>query len=532
MWDSAAFSGIFLASIFSCSQAESTPAHTQVTQTVSPSLAQQGVKIKGVDMEYTTDFRSLNFLKIYVKAASVIVLGVGLLILLAWFLNLPVLKSLLPNEATMKFNTALCFVFSGSSLFFLQNEYSSPKQKRIGQFVAVLILLISLFTLIEYLFGWNLGIDQFFIRDLETPPNAFPGRMSPITAICFVLCSVALLLIEAEVSQFFSLSITVLSLLAINGYIFDHDTLYLLIGFQSIAIHTASSFFILSLAILFSRPTHTVIKALTANQTGSRAALFFLPLFIFLILTLGWLVEQGGKIGLFDSTHVPVILVTALIFSFSPIFFFFIQRINRATEKINLDQLEILHAYETTIEGWSHALDLRDKETEGHTLRVTEMTMRFARMAGITEAELVHIRRGALLHDIGKMGVPDHILFKPDKLTDEEWIAMRKHPVFAFELLSPIAYLRLALDIPYCHHEKWDGSGYPRGLKGEQIPLAARLFAIIDVWDALRSDRLYRQGWSKEKVIEHIKSLSGTHFEPKAVELFLNMMNEDDKDSS
>jgi len=155
------------------------------------------------------------------------------------------------------------------------------------------------------------------------------------------------------------------------------------------------------------------------------------------------------------------------------------------------------------------------------------MTMKLARAAGITEEELVHVRRGALLHDIGKMGVPDHILLKPGKLTDEEWVAMRKHTTFAFELLSPIAYLHSAIDIPYCHHEKWDGSGYPRGLKGEQIPLVARLFSIVDVWDALLSDRPYRQGWPKEKVIEHIKSLSGTHFEPKAVELFLNMMNEE-----
>ena len=190
---------------------------------------------------------------------------------------------------------------------------------------------------------------------------------------------------------------------------------------------------------------------------------------------------------------------------------------------------ELFAAYDSTIEGWSHALDLRDKETEGHTQRVTEMALKLARAAGITEKELVHVRRGALLHDIGKMGVPDNILLKPGKLTDEEWVVMRKHPTFAFELLSPIAYLRPALDIPYCHHEKWDGSGYPRGLKGEQIPLAARLFAIIDVWDAIRSDRPYRQGWSKEKVIEHIKSLPGTHFEPKAVELFMNMTNEDEK---
>jgi putative nucleotidyltransferase with HDIG domain len=199
--------------------------------------------------------------------------------------------------------------------------------------------------------------------------------------------------------------------------------------------------------------------------------------------------------------------------------------------ELRLSNTKLFVAYDSTIEGWSHALDLRDKETEGHTQRVTEMTMKLARAAGITEEELVHVRRGALLHDIGKMGVPDHILLKPGKLTDEEWVVMRKHTTFAFELLSPIAYLRPALDIPYCHHEKWDGSGYPRGLKGEQIPLVARLFSIVDVWDALLSDRPYRQGWPKEKVIEHIKSLSGTHFDPKAVELFLKVLNEDEKNA-
>ena len=196
----------------------------------------------------------------------------------------------------------------------------------------------------------------------------------------------------------------------------------------------------------------------------------------------------------------------------------------KAFENLQRANLDLKMAYETTIEGWSRALDLRDKETEGHTLRVTEMTLKLTHMAGMTEDEFIHVRRGALLHDIGKMGVPDHILLKPGKLTDEEWVAMRKHPTFAFELLSPIAFLRHAIDIPFCHHEKWDGSGYPRGLKGEEIPLAARLFAVVDVWDALRSDRPYRQGWPEEKVREHIRTLAGTHFDPKAVELFLRVL--------
>ena len=183
--------------------------------------------------------------------------------------------------------------------------------------------------------------------------------------------------------------------------------------------------------------------------------------------------------------------------------------------------VELTLAYNDTIEGWSHALDLRDKETEGHSLRVTDKTLLLARSFGLREDELANIRWGALLHDMGKMGIPDGILLKPGPLTDEEWVVMKKHPSLAYEMLSPIRYLRQALDIPYCHHEKWDGTGYPRGLKGEQIPLAARIFAVADVWDALTSDRPYRKAWSEEKTIEHIQSGSGAHFDPQVVQTFL-----------
>ena len=192
-------------------------------------------------------------------------------------------------------------------------------------------------------------------------------------------------------------------------------------------------------------------------------------------------------------------------------------------EGLQHSNIDLTLAYDTTIEGWSRAMDLRDKETEGHTRRVTEMTLRIAHELGIKEEEIVHIRRGALLHDMGKMGIPDSILLKPGPLTDEEWIIMKRHPVYAYEMLHQIEYLRPALDIPYCHHEKWDGTGYPRGLKAEEIPLAARIFAVVDVWDALCSDRPYRPAWPKEKVREHIRSLSGTHFDSNVVEVFLKM---------
>jgi len=184
----------------------------------------------------------------------------------------------------------------------------------------------------------------------------------------------------------------------------------------------------------------------------------------------------------------------------------------------------LMLAYDSTLEGWSRALDLRDNETEGHSQRVTEMTLRLAAALGMEENDLLHLRRGALLHDIGKMGVPDSILLKPGSLTDAEWEIMRRHPQYAYEMLLPVAYLHPALDIPYCHHEKWDGTGYPRRLKGEQIPLAARLFAIVDVWDALCSDRPYRPAWDQGKVREYIQSLSGTHFDPNVVEAFLRLM--------
>jgi HD-GYP domain-containing protein (c-di-GMP phosphodiesterase class II) len=195
-------------------------------------------------------------------------------------------------------------------------------------------------------------------------------------------------------------------------------------------------------------------------------------------------------------------------------------------DDLQRSNLDLTLAYDATLEGWSRAMDLRDKETEGHTLRTTEIAGQLARAMGVRDAALVHVRRGALLHDIGKLGVPDQILLKPGKLTDEEWVLMRGHPLLAYDLLSPITYLKPALDIPYCHHEKWDGSGYPRGLKGEDIPLAARIFAVVDVWDALRSDRPYRAAWPEDRVLEHIRSLAGTHFDPAAVESFLQVVNE------
>lgn len=193
----------------------------------------------------------------------------------------------------------------------------------------------------------------------------------------------------------------------------------------------------------------------------------------------------------------------------------------RLFDELQQSNMELVLAYDSTLESWSRALDLRVRESVGHTARVVDGTERLARALGVSDEEMAHLRRGALLHDLGHMGVPDEVLLKPGPLTDEQWEVIRRHPLVALELLAPITYLRPAIDIPYCHHEKWDGTGYPRGLKGEAIPLGARIFAVIDVWDALTSDRPYRPAWTEEKARRYLLEQSGKHFDPRVVQTFL-----------
>ncbi len=188
---------------------------------------------------------------------------------------------------------------------------------------------------------------------------------------------------------------------------------------------------------------------------------------------------------------------------------------------------ELTLAYDNTLKGWAHALELRDMETKGHSEQVTAITVQLSEIMGYTGEEREHIRRGALLHDIGKMGIPDSILFKPGKLTKSEWKIMRQHPVYAYEMLSTIPYLQPALDIPYHHHEKWDGTGYPQGLAGKEIPLSARIFSVVDVWDALNSDRPYRKAWAREKVRTYMRAQRNIHFDPQVVDEFMKMIDND-----
>jgi diguanylate cyclase (GGDEF)-like protein/putative nucleotidyltransferase with HDIG domain len=189
---------------------------------------------------------------------------------------------------------------------------------------------------------------------------------------------------------------------------------------------------------------------------------------------------------------------------------------------------EILHLYDETIEGWARALEMRDKETEGHAQRVTTLAVRMAQEIGFHKDDCENIRRGALLHDIGKIAIPDSVLLKEGKLDAEEWEIMKRHPVYAFDFLSPIKFLQNVIDIPYCHHEHWNGCGYPRGLKGEEIPLSARIFTLVDVFDALMTDRCYRPAWTRAATIDYIHSQTGLMFDPNLVPIFLDLISQKD----
>ncbi|MEW5828045.1 MAG: HD domain-containing phosphohydrolase, partial [Chloroflexota bacterium] len=199
---------------------------------------------------------------------------------------------------------------------------------------------------------------------------------------------------------------------------------------------------------------------------------------------------------------------------------------NQMVSSLEQSQHDLLNAYDRTLEGWSKALELKDRMTEGHSQRVTELVVRVGRAMGLDEAQIVHVRRGAILHDIGKMGIPDEILNKPGKLTEAEWKVVRRHPEYALQMLAPIEYLRPALDIPYCHHERWDGSGYPRGLKGQSIPLAARIFAVVDTWDAISFDRPYRKAFTPAEARQTLLDEKGTKLDPAVVDRFLEIIRE------
>jgi HD-GYP domain-containing protein (c-di-GMP phosphodiesterase class II) len=286
-------------------------------------------------------------------------------------------------------------------------------------------------------------------------------------------------------------------------------------GIQSRVIHTRQPVILGSLEELHQRKNLLVEVGTEGEMTES---MLFVPM-LARERVVGVLQVQSYTPGCYGMTHASMLGLAANVAAVA------IENA-RLVNDLQRSNDELIQAYNSTLEGWSHALDLRDEETQGHSQRVTELAVRLARAVGMSDEQVGYVRWGALLHDIGKMGVPDAVLLKPGKLDDEEWRLMRLHPVYAYNLLEPITFLRPALDIPHYHHEKWDGTGYPCGLRGEDIPLAARMFAVIDIWDALRSDRPYRPAWDEGRVRTHIQGLSGSHLDPAVVELFFRVIDE------
>jgi len=285
-------------------------------------------------MKSQSNIRVLSILRTSVSVASIFTVGVGLLVLIGWIFNITPLKNIIPDAATMKFNTALCFFLAGISLWLLKNEEGGANVKHTGQIFAGLVVFIGMATIGEYLFGWNLGIDQLVIKDLATLPSNFPGRMSGITAVGFALSGIALLLIENNTSQYFSVSMIILSLLAVIGYLFDYQALYQLSGYGTVALHTAITFLILSVAVFFARPYLGLMKIGIGELAGSRAIRLLIPFTVLLTILLGWLVEAGEDIHIFNPGNKVVILVVLLIVIYSPLIYFYASRINRADEQI------------------------------------------------------------------------------------------------------------------------------------------------------------------------------------------------------
>jgi hypothetical protein len=221
-------------------------------------------------------------------------------------------------------------------------------------------------------------------------------------------------------------------------------------------------------------------------------------------------------------TYISIIPIAILLVVASIIIWVIVDNLEKNLERAKKSELELIRNYEMTLEAWSQVLEYRDRETQDHSKRLVELSTRLARAAGCSEEQIVHLRRGALMHDIGKLAIPDEILLKPDLLNDDERKIIEKHPVYAKQMLSGLGFLGPAISNAYSHHERWDGLGYPEGLKGEAIPLLARIFAVVDTWDALNSERVYRHAWSSEKIIEYLQENAGIRFDPHLVHVFLN----------
>jgi len=453
----------------------------------------------------------------------------GLLGIWGWISGLWLLASFRSSFIPMAPLTAALFVLISLGLLLYTRQ--PGRGVTFPVFCTALVVTgTALLKLIEFTHYYHFGFEETLVRH----PAAFgmvpTARMSPITAFFFFLTGLSLMSLTRQnaprsIAGFLSATVVGFDLVVLLGYLYGTPLLY---GGAVIpmALTTALAFSFLGVGLLAAAGPHALPMRWISGRT-TRAVLLrtFLPVpfltvitnaVIYHVLPLQLNAALAAALSGVLSAPVIALLVSRVAFRVG-------RDIDRAEEALRQAHAALAGAYDSTLEGWSRALDLRDKVTEGHCRRVAEITVLLARSMGLPEEQMIHIRRGAYLHDIGKMGLPDSVLLKPAKLNEEEWAIMRQHPAHAEKMLGKIDYLQPALEIPYCHHEHWDGSGYPRGLKAEEIPLNARIFSVVDIWDALISDRPYKKGWPEAEARAYIQSLSGTHLDPKVVEAFLKL---------
>ncbi len=271
--------------------------------------------------------------------------------------------------------------------------------------------------------------------------------------------------------------------------------------------------------------TYPIFIAVGALLFGKRAAPYFaLAASVSLIgvvaaEVLGWIHPSVGPTEL--SILIPILTQLAVA---AGIVWIIVQNLERHMQRAISSEAELRNNYDLTLEAWARVMEYRDRETEGHSRRLVDLGTRLARALGIPEEDVSQLQRGALLHDIGKLAIPDEILLKPSALNEQEMKTMQKHPEYAKKMLADIPFLQPAVAVAYSHHERWDGQGYPQGLKGEEIPLLARLFSVVDAWDALSSERVYRAAWPREQIRAHLRENAGTKFDPHIVEVFLQIV--------
>jgi len=445
-------------------------------------------------------------------AVAGVTAGVGALALVGITLNVAIPSSVLPGLPAMKPITGISFVLLAVALWFRRKGGSKGVP-----WVAPAAALLAAAS------AWAAAAAS----ELGLVGAVFAGTPSELLGLLFVGLALAVLDVEAKgghrPSEYFGFAAVLVGLLALGGYLYGGWARSGIPAYATMPLHSAALLVLLPLGVLASRPGGGVMATVMRQGSGGLVARHLLPAAVMVPLTMGWLRLLGERAGFYGLEFGLVLFALSNVVVFAGLVLGSARMVTALDEDVQRAHAELISAYDTTLEGWVRAVDLRDKETEGHSRRVVDMTERLARSMGLSDEQTVHIRRGALLHDIGKMGVPDAVLQKAGPLTDDEWKVMRRHPAYAFEWLSPIGFLRPALDIPYCHHEKWDGTGYPRGLRGEDIPLGARIFAIVDVWDALRSDRPYRPAWSEQEAFEYIGAQAGTHFDPNVVAAFAGL---------